>query len=50
MVISLIRRVKYLPRLASRAALFVLIAHLDGPDMVTSTACNRLVLTIFIIQ
>src|ERR1700735_5440338 len=39
MVISLIRRVKILPRLASSAPfLCLIVAHLEWPDMGTSTA------------
>src|SRR5580700_9277880 len=42
MVISLMRRVKILPRLASRAPfLCLIVAHLEWPDMGTSTACKK---------
>ena len=41
MVISRMRRVKILPRLASVAPfLCLIVAHLEWPDMVTSTAWN----------
>src|ERR1700735_5462590 len=42
MVISLIRRVNILPRLASSAPfLCLIVAHLEWPDMETSTACRQ---------
>src|SRR5271170_3781891 len=42
MVISRMRRVKILPRLASRAPfLCLIVAHLEWPDMGTSTACKK---------
>src|SRR3984885_14578047 len=42
MVISLMRRVKILPRLASVAPfLCLMVAHLEWPDMVTSTALEK---------
>src|ERR1700677_921275 len=41
-VISLIRRVKILPRLASSAPfLCLIVAHLEWPDIATSTACKK---------
>ena len=41
MVISLIRRVNILPRLASSAPfLCLIVAHLEWPDMETSTASS----------
>src|ERR1700691_4365153 len=42
MVISRMRRVKILPRLASRAPfLCLIVAHLEWADMGTSTACKK---------
>src|SRR6202050_5021873 len=42
MVISLIRRVNIFPRLASSAPfLCLIVAHLEWPDMETSTACKQ---------
>src|SRR5580704_13850671 len=42
MVISLIRRVNILPRFASSAPfLCLIVAHLEWPDMETSTACRQ---------